>query len=91
MVTFAGREGGLQLGRPAEEITLRDVVELIEGPLLLSECMLDEQACPFEGACPVRGCWTGLQKVMLAELVKTDFSTLAKEANIHQSILTTNT
>jgi Rrf2 family protein len=80
VLTFPGREGGLQLARPADEITLRDVVELMEGSLLLSECMEGEQACPFEDACPVRRRWTGLQAVILAELAKTKFSELTEES-----------
>ncbi len=79
IVTFPGREGGLQLARPAEEITLTEVVELMEGPLLLSECMLGEQTCPFEQACPVRRRWDGLQSVIAAELSRTKFSDLAQE------------
>ncbi|MCG2739337.1 MAG: Rrf2 family transcriptional regulator, partial [Syntrophaceae bacterium] len=80
-----GRNGGLQLARPAEEITLRDVMETMEGPFLLSECMAGEEACPFEDACPVRLRWNGLQEVVLAELAKTEFSKLAEEANAYQS------
>jgi len=79
VLTFPGRDGGLQLARPADEITLWDVVGLMEDPFLLSECMLGEQACPFEGACPVRGRWDRLQKVILEELVRTKFSDLAQE------------
>jgi Rrf2 family protein len=79
--TFPGRGGGLQLSRPADEITLRNVVELMEGPFLLSECMLGEQACPFEGTCPVRTRWSRLQKVILEELANTKFSELVQEAN----------
>jgi Rrf2 family protein len=91
VLTFPGRGGGLQLSRPPDEITLRDVVELMEGPFLLSECMLGEQACPFEGACPVRTRWSRLQNVILVELGNTKFSELAQEANTVQtynSILT---
>ncbi len=82
--TFTGRDGGLQLARPSEEITLRDVVELMEGPFLLSECMLNVQACPFEGACPARTRWDRLQKVILDELSNTKFSELAQEASAKQ-------
>ncbi len=81
--TFPGREGGLQLARPANEITLRDVVEFMEGPFLLSECMTGDEACPFEGTCPVRLRWNGLQEAILTELAKTNFSLLAEEANTH--------
>jgi Rrf2 family protein len=80
ITTFAGRDGGLQLSRQPEKITLRDVVEAFEGPLLLSECMLNEDFCPFEKACSVRIRWARLQKVILTELTATTFLDLAKEA-----------
>ncbi len=79
LVTFPGREGGLQLPRPAAQITLKDVVELMEGPLLLSECMTGEEACPFEGDCRVRCRWTNLQSRILEELNSTTFADLARE------------
>ncbi|MBI4732762.1 MAG: Rrf2 family transcriptional regulator [Chloroflexi bacterium] len=89
--TFPGREGGLQLARPAKEITLRDVVEFMEGPFLLSECMAGEEACPFEGACPVRMRWNGLQEAILTELAKTNFSLLVEEANTHPVLIPMST
>jgi Rrf2 family protein len=79
LLTFPGREGGLQLAHPAEQLTLKDVVQAFEGPLLLSECMLGEEACPFEGACPVRTRWGRLQKAILDELEQTSFAALALE------------
>jgi len=79
LLTFPGREGGLQLARPAEQLTLKDVVQAFEGPVLLSECMLGEEACPFEGACPVRTRWGRLQKAILDELERTTFAALALE------------
>jgi len=79
VVTFQGREGGLQLPRPAGEINLWDVVDAMEGPFLLSDCMSGEQACPFEGACPVRSRWGRLQKAIMDELERTTFAELALE------------
>jgi Rrf2 family protein len=80
--TISGRGGGLQLARPAASITLRDVVETMEGPFLLSECMTGKEACPFEGDCRVRLRWKGLQEVILAELDRTNLSILAKETGV---------
>ncbi len=79
--TFPGRDGGLQLSRPAEKISLKAVLEAIEGRLLLSECMLGEQACPFETKCPVRVRWSRLQQAILDELERTTFAELAAEAS----------
>ncbi len=80
--TFAGRDGGLQLPRPAAEITLKDVVETFEGPLLLSECMQvkGEDDCPFQADCPVRTKWGRVQVAMLREMASVSFADLAAEA-----------
>jgi Rrf2 family protein len=78
--TFPGRDGGLQLARPAAQISLRDVVETMGGPFLLSDCMTEQNTCPFEGACPVRTRWSRLQRVILDELAHTTLDILALEA-----------
>jgi len=82
VTTFAGRDGGLQLPRPPDQITLRDVLEAFEGPLLLSECMQPrgEDDCPFRADCPVRSKWGRVQAVMLRELASISFADLAAEA-----------
>jgi Rrf2 family transcriptional regulator, iron-sulfur cluster assembly transcription factor len=80
LLTFTGRDGGLQLPRPADQITLKDVIEEMEGPMLLSECMTGEEACPFEGDCRVRCRWNDLQSRLLEELDRTTFADLARES-----------
>lgn len=87
ITTFAGRDGGLQLARIPEKITLRDIVQAFEGPLLLSECMLGEDFCPFEEACVIRPRWARLQDVILKELASTTFLDLVKEANAKKNYL----
>jgi Rrf2 family protein len=79
--TFAGRDGGIQLSRPGREITLKDVVEAFEGPMLLSECMLstDETDCPFKNICHVRSKWGRIQAAMLREMASINFADLAEE------------
>jgi Rrf2 family protein len=80
--TFAGRDGGMSLPRHSSQITLRDVVELFEGPILLSECMQvkGEDDCPFQANCPVRPKWGRVQVAMLREMAAITFEDLAKEA-----------
>jgi Rrf2 family protein len=80
--TFTGREGGLELPRPASEITLKDIVEEFEGPLLLSECMqsIQDDGCPFQINCPVRSKWGRVQIAMLREMASITFEDLVKEA-----------
>lgn len=80
--TFPGREGGLMLPRPASQITLRDVVEAFEGPILLSECLQvkGEDDCPFQANCPVRSKWGRVQAAMLREMASISFEDLAGES-----------
>ena len=80
--TFVGRDGGLMLPRPASQITLRDVVETFEGPILLSECIQVkvENDCPFQSNCPVRPKWGRVQVAMLREMTAVTFESLAQEA-----------
>ena len=80
--TFPGREGGLMLPRPASQITLKDIVEAFEGPILLSQCLQakGEDDCPFRSDCPVRTKWGRVQVAMLREMAKITFEDLSQEA-----------
>ena len=80
--TFPGRDGGLMLPRPASQITLKDVVEAFEGPILLSECMQakGEDDCPFQSNCPVRSKWGRVQAAMMREMASISFEDLVKES-----------
>jgi Rrf2 family protein len=80
--TFPGRDGGLSLARPAAEISLRDVVEAFEGPVLLSQCLQvhEESDCPFQMNCPVRPKWGRVQAAMLREMAAISFEDLRREA-----------
>ncbi len=80
ILAFPGREGGLLLSRPPEAINLRMVVEHFEGPLVLSDCLTGDFACPFDRKCPVRCHWSRLQAVLMDELEKITFAGLAEEA-----------
>jgi Rrf2 family protein len=80
--TFPGRDGGLMLPRPASQITLKEVVEAFEGPILLSECMQvkGEDDCPFQANCPVRSKWGRVQAAMMREMEAITFESLVQEA-----------
>jgi Rrf2 family transcriptional regulator, iron-sulfur cluster assembly transcription factor len=81
-LTFPGREGGLSLPRPASQISLREVVEAFEGPILLSDCLQPggDGDCPFLSRCPVRLRWGRVQVAILREMEHIRFDELAEEA-----------
>lgn len=49
-----GPKGGYRLRRPAEEITMRHIIEAIQGPVDLIRCMKGILSCPRQPNCPVR-------------------------------------
>ena len=50
-----GAGGGLQLARPAAAITLADIVEAVEGPIIMTSCVdAERHECALESACQVR-------------------------------------
>ncbi len=50
--TVRGRHGGIRLARPANEITLLDVVKLTEENFALAECFEGgDSSCPLVGGC----------------------------------------
>jgi len=64
----AGRNGGAALARPAGSITLREVVEVVEGPFEVSTCILANRACGGATRCVMHDAWTVAQRALLAEL-----------------------
>ena len=78
--TFPGRDGGLVLARPAQEINLRQIVEHFEGKFFISDCLVDKGNCPFDNKCPVRLRWTRLQSHIILELEQITFKDLAQDA-----------
>ncbi len=48
-----GAKGGYRLARPAENITLADIVSAVEGPIALTQCLeLGPGHCEVERICP---------------------------------------
>ena len=75
--TVRGTGGGIALARPASEISLREVVEALEGPLSLNCCVEEPDSCPLSETCPVRGSWEGATRHLWTYLGEVRFSALA--------------
>src|SRR5512139_4154277 len=69
--TSRGARGRVSLARPAEAISLLDVVEAIDGPILLNECVADHSACSFGSSCPIKPVWCDAQQELVTRLSRT--------------------
>jgi len=55
--SIRGSKGGYSLAKPPSEICLYDVVETLEGPLNLLDCLRDSKACQRVQSCVTRDIW----------------------------------
>ncbi len=52
-----GRTGGTSLARQAEDISLLEVIEAVDGPVSLNRCVESPDSCPRSGTCVVHEFW----------------------------------
>jgi Rrf2 family protein len=52
-----GRGGGFRFSRPAEQITLADVVQVVEGKDIMRLCVLGLDDCTDSQPCPMHDQW----------------------------------
>lgn len=71
--TSRGARGGVSLARSPEQISLLEVVEAIDGPIMLNECVGANGVCTFGDNCPMRPIWCDAQAELVARLRATTF------------------
>lgn len=57
-----GRGGGFQLNKRPSEITLLEVVEVVDGPDPLGQCMFGFGQCDSENPCPLHERWEPIRR-----------------------------
>lgn len=66
--SFQGPGGGYALARKPQEITLKDVMEAVEGPIGLIECTEGDPGCGMYENCPQIPSWQDLHQRFLRML-----------------------
>lgn len=77
--TSRGARGGVTLARPPADISLLEVVEAIDGPILLNECTGGLPICPFGDDCPIHSIWCDTQKQLVDRLRATTYGSLIQK------------
>lgn len=76
--SFRGANGGYRLARPAQDISLAEIVEALDGPIGLTECSIGNAGCERRPYCDVARDWQGvgaaidsaLRAVSLADMLR---------------------
>jgi len=73
LTTSRGARGGVSLAKPSKDISLLDVVEAIDGPIYLNDCVADSSICTFDDDCPLKPIWCEAQEELVGKLSATKF------------------
>lgn len=77
--SLRGARGGYRLARPAEQISVADIIGALEGPIAVTDCAGHSGGCSIETDCATRANWRlintaireALEAVTLAQMVQT--------------------
>jgi Rrf2 family iron-sulfur cluster assembly transcriptional regulator len=75
--TLRGARGGIQLARDPGRISLRQVVEAVEGPIRLNRCLIAPGECALERTCPAHPVWERIQEVLVQEMDRVTVAQMA--------------
>lgn len=81
--SYRGMSGGFALGRPATSITLREVLEAVEGPLALNQC-LTPASCDAQPGCPMSQVWMEAQHALETVLGRYSLADVARTRQLRR-------
>ncbi len=78
VISHRGRNGGYGLARPAEQISVAEIVEALEGPIALTECAKPGRIdCEIEDTCVARATWDPVSRAIETALRGLPLSSIA--------------
>lgn len=79
--SFRGAKGGYQLTRPAEKITVEDILKATEGSLAPVACAEDNGRCVNYGDCVTSFIWTEIYKATIGVVSSISLKDLAERSS----------
>ena len=76
------RAAGFALGRPARDISMRAVVEAVDGPIALNACVLYPDDCERSARCAMHDVWVEAQERMMAVLEAVTLESLTAKSPV---------
>ncbi len=94
LISQRGSKGGYSLAVAPEDLTVSEMIRVLEGPVALMDCAIGPSLCEHETVCAVREPWQVISRVVeraladvtLADLVRRRADTSARRAQ-NSSIL----
>jgi Rrf2 family transcriptional regulator, iron-sulfur cluster assembly transcription factor len=75
--SFRGAQRGYTLARPPERITIREVVEALEGSDIFERCVFWSHGCSDRAPCPLHDTWRTVRPVVASLLERMTIADVA--------------
>jgi Rrf2 family protein len=76
IVTTRGNGGGIYLNKRPDQINIRLIVETVEGPFAINQCLIGLNSCARKPTCALHKVWQEAQKSMVSVLESTTLAGL---------------
>ncbi len=57
VTSYRGSHGGYVLARSADDINAAEIIDVLDGPVAITECSSEHSECELEPICGVRSAW----------------------------------
>ena len=73
-----GSQGGIRLIVDPAKVTVKEIIELIEGPIAINKCLEKDSKCERRASCAIKGMWAKAQKELVGVLEGTTIADLVE-------------
>jgi Rrf2 family transcriptional regulator, iron-sulfur cluster assembly transcription factor len=84
VVSHRGAHGGFTLARPCDHITVREVIEAVDGPISLNGCVVRPDECTRSHECAMHDVWGRAQQRMMDVLDDVTLADLAATPQVRR-------
>jgi FeS assembly SUF system regulator len=78
LVSQRGSKGGYRLAREPEDLTVSEMIRVLEGPVALTDCAIGPALCEHETMCAVREPWQLISRVVEQALADVTLADLVR-------------
>lgn len=82
LTSYRGAHGGYLLARSPERVSAAEIIDMIEGPMAMTECSLEDRHCELEAVCGVGHHWQRINRAIRDALEEVTLADLARSSAV---------
>lgn len=85
ILSYRGVGGGIRLAKSSNQVTVREVIEAVDGPVQTMFCQNAAEHCNHEATCRMKFFWDGVQDMVIGKLEQTTIHDLLTKSSKNSS------